>query len=363
MNVKSILFNFMLIGSLHSFSLANADEPGEGITFDPLTGNYTVSYFVELDDGQKLLQKTFFEPATKIDPSVKSKLRLDSGNAVLYLYTVSSGHRSQQQLGTVRSDLTAKILGVQELPATVTPATELQVASIMDANKRALAAPLGWNSSTHSDQPGIVRVSWNAMGGAGIQVGNSLTGFGFFSLDIPGIGTVELVGSRKRRITYAGDGPQGDVKQQFDTLRQKDFVSRNAMVPTIAVPVPFDAAALIDRIRAHVATWPAKQLLDPAYAAQLDRILVAAANAFRSNQPKAGREHIESLRKMLEHEHKYLDHDDEDNDDTPEHKAATRLTIDRLAARVLDFDLRFVLKRMEKEHEHEHDHDEIDRRK
>lgn len=361
MNIKSILLNLMLIGGLHSFSLANAAEPGEGITFDPLTGNYTVSYFVELDDGRKLLQKTFFEPATKIDPSVKSKLRLDSGNAVLYKYTVSSGHRSQQVVGTVRFDLTTKILGVQELPTTIAPATELQIASILDANRRALAAPLGWNVSTHSDQPGIVRVSWNAMGGTGIQAGNSLTGFGFFSLDIPGIGTVELVGSRKRRTTYAGDGPHGDVEQQFNALRQKDFVSRYATLPTIAVPAPFDAAVLLDNIRAHVATWPSKQLLDPAFAAQLDRYLVAAADAYRRNEPKVGKEHIELLRKMLEREHKYLDHDDEDNDDTAEHKAATRLTIDRLAARVLDFDLRYVLKRMEKEHEY--DHDEGDRKK
>jgi DNA-binding FrmR family transcriptional regulator len=52
---------------------------------------------------------------------------------------------------------------------------------------------------------------------------------------------------------------------------------------------------------------------------------------------------------LLEHEHKYLDHDDEDNDDMAEQKAATRLTIDRLAARVLDFDLRYVLKRTEPE--------------
>ena len=65
------------------------------------------------------------------------------------------------------------------------------------------------------------------------------------------------------------------------------------------------------------------------------------------------------MRKLLDREHKYLDHDDEDNDDTAEHKAATRLTIDRLAARVLDFDLRYVLKRTE----HEHEHEEGDRRK
>ena len=89
--------------------------------------------------------------------------------------------------------------------------------------------------------------------------------------------------------------------------------------------------------------------------------MVAAANAYRLNNTKAGKENIDAVRKLLAHEHYYLDHDDEDNEDTPEHKAATRLTIDRLAARVLDFDLRYVLKRMDSGHEH--DHEEGDRRK
>ena len=164
-------------------------------------------------------------------------------------------------------------------------------------------------------------------------------------------------------LSFPDDGPLDDsaILAELDRLRNNDFIVRNAAVPSIAVPVPFDAAILLDRIRTQVDTWPSKKLLDPAFAAQLDRYLVAAADAYRRNEPKVGKEHIELLRKMLEREHKYLDHDDEDNDDTPEHKTATRLTIDRLAARVLDFDLRYVLKRMEKEHEH--DHDESDRRK
>jgi hypothetical protein len=87
--------------------------------------------------------------------------------------------------------------------------------------------------------------------------------------------------------------------------------------------------------------------------------MVAAANAYRLNNSRAGKENIDSVRSLLAHEHNFLDHDDEDNDDTAEHKAATHLTIDRLAARALDFDLRYVLKRSEKEH----DHDEGDRKK
>ncbi len=358
MNIKLILICLTLL-ACNLFSLvSNAIEPGEGIVFDSFTGNYTVSYFVELEDGSKLLQKTIFEPATKIDPSVRSKYRLEDGNKVIYGYTISTSPQSFQPLDTIRFVFDSKIYGSQGFPTDISSATEAQVVSILDANKMALATPAGWDGGVFPNRTGGVRINWNSINHMGIQPGNSLTGYGFTSQDIPGIGVVELEGIRKRRITYAGGGPQGDVKQQFTALRKKDFVTRTAVIPSIAVPVPFDAAILLDRIRTHVATWPGKQLLDPAFAAQLDRTMEAAANAFRNDQPKAGREHIKSLRKLLAKEHKYLDHDDEDNDDTPEHKAATRLTIDRLAARVLDFDLRYVLKRMEREHEHEHKKDD-----
>jgi len=41
--------------------------------------------------------------------------------------------------------------------------------------------------------------------------------------------------------------------------------------------------------------------------------MVAAADAYRHNQPKAGNEHIETLREMLKREHKDLDRDDDEN--------------------------------------------------
>jgi hypothetical protein len=357
MKIKSIFLSLIFFGAILLTGRSNAAVPGEGIVFDSSTGNYTVSYFVELDDGSKLLQKTIFEPATQIDPLVQSKFRLEETNRILYRYAVSNGSRSRQALDTIRFVFNSPIFGNQDIPENISPATEGQVALILDANTKALVTPLGWGSGIFPSNKGGVRVSWNSINHGGIQPGNSVAGFGFTSTDIPGLGTVEFEGLRKRRITYAGDGPQGEVKQQLSALRQKDFVPRNAAVPTIAVPTPFNAAVLIDRIRTHVATWSGMQLLDSAFAAQLDRSLVAAANAYRLNNSKAGRENIESVRKLLEHEHRFLDHDDEGNDDTEERKAATRLTIDRLAARVLDFDLRYVLMRTE------HEHEESDRRK
>lgn len=89
------------------------------------------------------------------------------------------------------------------------------------------------------------------------------------------------------------------------------------------------------------------KLLDATFSAQLDRYLVAAADAYRHNQSKAGKEHIETLRKMLKKEHEDLGRDEEHESDKSQKKNDDKESalIDRLAARVLDFDLKYVMKR------------------
>lgn len=349
MNIKLNILFLVLIGCLQYSSITKATELGEGIAFDALTGNYTVSYFVDLDDGSKLLQKTIFEPTTKIEPSVHSKLRLEEGNAVVYRYSVSSSRHSLQVLGMVRFDLNSMISGIRELPTAISSSTDVQLSSALDANRRALATPLGWNGATHSSQSGEIRISWYPNNNGGIQPGNSMSGFGFSSLDIPGIGTAQLVGNRKRVTTYAGGGPQGEVKQQFNALRQKDFVPRNAAVPTIAVPEPFDPAVTLERIQTHMHSWIDMKLLDATFSSQLERYFQSAVSAYRLNQPKVGKKQIQMMREMLKKEH--ADVDKEDNNDEwseqGDHDDKNKpVLIDKLAARVLDFDLKYVTKRM-----------------
>jgi len=52
---------------------------GESIVFDPATGNYLITYLSSRDD--KLHQVTFI-PATKINPTIKSKLKLEQDGVV-----------------------------------------------------------------------------------------------------------------------------------------------------------------------------------------------------------------------------------------------------------------------------------------
>ena len=325
--------------------------PGESIVRDPATGNYTITYRGDANSTE--LSQTTFVPSTKIDPTIRSSFRLHDGGVVAYRYAVSNGASAKQAIVTIMLDeIVNPIMG--ELPFPRDPnATQAADDAYNAATRAALSSPAAWDSDiTRNPSAKLSRIAWSAhdLNTNGIQAGRTLARFGFSSLDLPGLGPSQMDGLGEV-LGFPDEGPLEDsaVLAELERLRDNDFIARNAAVPTIAVPVPFDAAVLLERIRTHMLTWTGKQLVDPVFATQLDRYMVAAADAYRGNQPKAGKEHIETLREMLKREHKNIDHDDEGNDDPDERNAVTGFTIDRLAARVLDFDLRYVLKRTSKE--------------
>jgi len=207
-----------------------------------------------------------------------------------------------------------------------------------------------WNESTNSDDTT-----------SGIASGTSLGGFGLASTDLPGIFVAKLIGNTKwHHFSFSGAGPdyeKSSIGNQMGKIVRNDNIPRNIAAPLISVPTPFDPAIVLDNLRTHVATWPNKQLVDATFAAQLDTEMTAVANAYRSNQPETARDHIETLLEMIRRDHKDLDHDDDDNEHDNqrgerEHErkiAAQPIRLDRLAARVLDFDLKYVLKRMKRD--------------
>jgi hypothetical protein len=335
--------------------------PGEGIVRDPETGDYTATYVDEDEDGKDWLETAKFETATKIDPIVRSKFKLTEGWNVRYAYTIRNGSTAKQAIN--QFDFDGLPINVALLHTTPLLGNgNVVLGELFDT---AMSSPSERWSGSGDHNGKNLNIGWLCKGwdytakshntAAGIQPGDTVGGFGFASPDLPGVFVAKLIGNtRYHHFSFSGPGPdsyRSDIGKQMALISNNDFIPRNVAAPLIIVPRQFDAAVVLDSIRTHVATWPAKQLVDSAFTIQLDRYLGAAAESFRLNQPKAGKEHIHSIRKLLSKEHHNIDHDYEDDEDTDEHKRATRFTIDRLAARVLDFDLRYVLKRTEREHE------------
>ncbi len=91
------------------------------------------------------------------------------------------------------------------------------------------------------------------------------------------------------------------------------------------------------------------KLLDATFSSQLDRSLTAAANAYRHNQNKAGKEHLQAVRLLLKKAYADLENEDIVDEETRNNQGAQFKNgmIARLAARVLDFNVKYVLKRLD----------------
>lgn len=333
-----------MLASLNAYSY-----PGESIVLDPVTGNYTITYWDEEEPAG--LEKTTFVPATKIVPTIRSKFRMDGASDVAYSYIVSNGTSAKQAIIAVSLEEPARIKGERDFPART--ATVEEVRQVFFANMSALNSPENWSGNIYGD-PGYTRIVWHSdeRETGGVKAGRTQAGFGFSSPALPGISTSEIRG-KGAIFGYSGDGPAmgSAILPELERLRQNDFVARPVAVPTIAVPDPFDPAVTLERIQIHMHTWIAKQLLDPAFSSQLDRYFQSAISAYRLNQPKVGKKHLQTMRELIKKEHADADREDDKDDrgekgDDDNKNKTRRALIDKLAARILDFDLKYVTKRM-----------------
>lgn len=327
---------------------------GERIVLDPSTGDYTITYWDDINYSDDptgppagLLQTTFV-PATKIAPAIRSKFRLDEAGFVVYSYTISNGASAKQSIVSLSLEQTARIKGERDFPAVT--ATEKEVGEAIFANMSALDSPNNWSGNIYS-LLGYSRVVWSPdeRKTGGVKADRTKGGFGFASLALPGLSEAQMKGEGAV-FGYAGEGPADDsaILAELDRLRKNNFIARPAAVPTIPVPIPFDAAVVLERIQAHAHTWITQQLIDPAFSSQLDRYFQSAISAYRLNQPKAGKKHIQTMRELIKKEHADADREDEKDEkgDGDDKNKTKRPLIDKLAARVLDFDLKYVAKRM-----------------
>ena len=223
-----------------------------------------------------------------------------------------------------------------------------QNASDMDDVAKHFDTPTPWDASlNYSAGQNAFRIGWDTKVTNGIHPGRQAT-FGFNSHDLPGIIQARVDGYAPDSQEIPGEETQnaqdGGFGQQYTALvDQNNFLRRNVAAPTIAVPVPFDAAVLLGGIQTQMHTWIAMQLLDSAFSAQFDRSFQSAISAYHLNQPKVGKQQIQTMRELIRKEQPNADNGEDDREDGNKTKL---VLIDKLAARILDFDLSYVVKRM-----------------
>jgi hypothetical protein len=334
LQIRAVFVAVVMFAALSSSISDAALLFGEGITKNE-NGDYIITYMAP--EEQRLVQVLYIPP-NKINPLLNSSMKLDHDWKIVYHYAITNRRDSRQPL----------------VGLTLDPISSIKLSrpqqDLSSLNNDALSIPSGWDSFAITSKAGGYRANWiyGKLDSEkdGLQLGQTQAGFGFISMDLPGVQVAQLDGNGTNP-SFMGE-PDEDIVALYDQLvKDTAFVRRNAAVPTIVVPTPFNASVLLGRIQSHVHTWITLGLLDATFSSQLDRYFQAAIDAYSHNQPKVAKEHIETLRKMLKREHEGIDRDEDEKADEKNDNKSAHSNIDRLAARVLDFDLKYVLKRME----------------
>lgn len=328
MQIKRI--HVPLLSALFAFFIpfAAIAELQEGVVLDPQTGNYTVTYREGYSGG---LVQVIFVPATKIDPALKSKFHmLEHKGTVKYEYKLKSSSNSKQNIVMLLT--TVSSINLDSLP------------ELKDWEATAVPPPRG---------PGLL-LSWayrHPEGVRGLPPGSTLSGLAVESADLPGIAIIKIMGGRQSVTEWLGHSPvvETPVGKQVEELEANDHVPRPAAVPRIPVPSPFDAAVVLTSLQKHVKEdLVGMALIDPFLVSKLDPLFAAAIDAAQRGNAEGTRRAIKDIRHLLKREHEDVEGDDDkdEDDDQNDKKHKNKRLIDKLAAKVLDFDLKYVEKRV-----------------
>ncbi len=330
--------------------LRTADgAPGESVTLDPGSGDYRISYFApDMSAGKpgKSVRHAVFVPATKIDPVIESEFVYRDDREVHYSYRLTNGRRGRQAVARVLIEPVSDVSALLLPPKSVEDIDIMRKAQLESTAATALVTPANWTGRVTTSPGGGLRITWDIDEGGrgrGLLPGKTQPGFAIPANDLPGVVLAQIT-SDAPVLDLGADGPQGDIRDRLYYLAAHNYVTRPIAVPSVTVPDPYDGAILLERVQAQMHTWIPIRLIDPLFSARLDHHLAAAAGALRQGMPEAARFDIQAIHTLLALQHPALD--GESGEAACLCLKPEAAQIDLLAARTLDFDLRYVVMRM-----------------
>jgi hypothetical protein len=315
-NIKEILFVAMAWIVFQPMAMAV-----DTFEVDP-NGDYIIRYDNQL--GHKELK---WVPKNKINPTITGYVNQVTGLTDIfnYSYTLLNGSDSRQFLEGMRLDA-QKVTSVNP------------------------AIPVNWTGDITLDYfagVGFI-VGWSVQSGAGpeletgIKPGAMLGGFGFNSSALPGMGKIFFWGAAPSGQSFDDYGPEPDspIRNQVDKVTSVD-IFRLGPVPLIVVPSPFNAATVLTDIQKHLNTdLLALKIVDPGFATQLDSWFITGIDAAKLNNVAGLLNALTQARALLKAQ--YPDIDNTGNEAATDDKMVAPKLIAKLAARALNFDLKYV---------------------
>lgn len=308
---------------------------------------------------------------TAIKPLMKSIVS-GNGASFSYRYTVRNQRDAQQNISVIRVWGIPLIYTIPNLPSVTANAqtnSELedkqqwaQLKAKSSFERSVVKAPAGWGAGLRVDEaenqtsfvwtPGLKDTDSN-----GVEPGHAQSGFIVLRPELPGVARTCLQGRIAEPWGLDGVPQTAFWTEKVAEIEDQDYLLVPVLAPVIAVPVPYNAAELARRIRAHVQTWLKYGHINADMLARLNRQFDVLIPALERGNKQAARDAVDAMRKDCADRHpgfrdEHIDSDDDDHDAramprTPaQRSASTPTVIDRVAVRALAFDLRYILERL-----------------
>ncbi len=309
---------------------------------------------------------------TAIRPVVKSSIA-GNGTPFSYRYNVRNQSGAKQKISVIRIWGIPLVYVVQNLPPVTadmrsdmdgwTKQNWVQLKAKRAFERSVVKAPGGWSAALRVDeQVGQTSFVWTPglkdTDPDGIEPGRSQGGFIVQRPELPGVARTYLQGSIAEPWILDGLPETPFWMAKVDEIEEQDYLLVPVLAPIIPVPDPYNGPELARRIRSHVQTWVKYGHVNADVLVRLNRQFDVLIPALELSNMQGARAAVQAIRMELADRHPGLDdgriEEDDDAFDAPamarnhgREAAVAAGPVDRVAARALAFDLRYLLRRMD----------------
>jgi hypothetical protein len=347
--------------------------PQDTVTRDPVNGDWV--YTLHNPDNPQEQRVWRYTPRNKIVPSARSVVARTRGGYE-YRYAVSNGREAKQHIHYpwLRGFFVVPSSGPGVLydPAKMSWAEYQRLA---DQRRKAsdklqeqqVVAPHGWRGVWNTKSQEFTEYGWfpirkDEPTGIGVAPGSTQAGFVIRRPELPGAAFAKMQGWVMEPFILGGLPETGPIADAVKQMLEEDALWVPVLVPAIAIPEPYDAAELARRLRAHVQNWQKWEFVSAEVLARLNRQFDVLIPALEINNRSSARAALRELASEVRSHHRRLrDIDGEEKDEEGDEDDNARPVplrgrgvhapgggaVDRVAARALLFDLRYLLKRLD----------------
>jgi hypothetical protein len=376
--MKNFKHQLIIAGLIIGMS-SSAYAADNTVTVDSTTGAW-IFQFTDTIDGE--YKKLTFIPPTLIEPTMQSSVAWN-GKEFVYRYYLRNGKNAKQDISKIYvrrapvnlfTRVQPKEISSEEMQDAVKNSSYIQSYSAwgdeqnVDAIKRiqgiyewkpkikymADSMNYGWFSAFQDESTGV-------------KPGHTQNNMRLTVPNLPGALMARIEGDTPSEPLPAGmPRDESDFRTKVKALLATIGLQTPVLGPAITIPSPYNGAELARRIKTHVQTWTANELITPFALASINRELDVLIPALERGDKAGVRGSSIALWQQLFTYHRDLNHDKFNNDDeqheshpkrhvsiardgavTVNNQAIMQEPINRVAARALGYNLMYLLTRSE----------------